>query len=201
MLNFFWCSWGMWHQQSCSSLGLLYVRPLQHWLNSRIPRGAWHTGSHRETFSPMWEVGCVQWACSLGFVVWFMAALAYHFPCSFSHILTNVVAAKEIRLGQDTHGSVHQPTGCTLSSMSQLTHHPHVISIWNNMWHSGELICAAHRTAILHPGVVQQILQWFGEAQVDLLFLVNLPIVSCFLPDETWWSMYSLANSWHWGSV
>ena len=34
-------------------LGLLHMRPLQHWLHSRVPRWAWRRGTHRVTITPM----------------------------------------------------------------------------------------------------------------------------------------------------
>ncbi|XDV37913.1 hypothetical protein PO909_007437 [Leuciscus waleckii] len=33
-------------------LGLLHMRPLQHWLFGRVPRWAWHHGTHRVTITP-----------------------------------------------------------------------------------------------------------------------------------------------------
>ncbi|KAL0172899.1 hypothetical protein M9458_033210, partial [Cirrhinus mrigala] len=34
-------------------LGLLCMRPLQHWLHSRVPRWAWRRGTHRVTITPL----------------------------------------------------------------------------------------------------------------------------------------------------
>ncbi|CAM4674132.1 unnamed protein product [Leuciscus chuanchicus] len=35
-----------------TSLGLLHMRPLQHWLHGRVPRWAWHHGTHRVAITP-----------------------------------------------------------------------------------------------------------------------------------------------------
>ncbi len=40
----------LWHMASAAAvtlLGLLHMRPLQYWLHSRVPRGAWHRGTLR----------------------------------------------------------------------------------------------------------------------------------------------------------
>ncbi len=36
-----------------TQLGLLHMIPLQHWLHSRVPRWAWHCGTHCVTITPM----------------------------------------------------------------------------------------------------------------------------------------------------
>ncbi len=36
----------------CTSLGLLHMRPLQHWLDDRVPRWAWQRGTYRVSVTP-----------------------------------------------------------------------------------------------------------------------------------------------------
>ncbi len=42
-------------------LGLLHMRPLQHWLHSRVPRWAWYRGTLRVTITPMCRRSFIPW--------------------------------------------------------------------------------------------------------------------------------------------
>ncbi|XP_057216088.1 uncharacterized protein LOC130570032 [Triplophysa rosa] len=43
-------------------LGLMHMRPLQHWLQSRVPRRAWHTGSRRMVITPLCRRTLTPWS-------------------------------------------------------------------------------------------------------------------------------------------
>ncbi len=51
-LKHFRGSWGIWHPQPLSPLGLLHMRPLQRWLHDRVPRWAWHHDTYRVSLTP-----------------------------------------------------------------------------------------------------------------------------------------------------
>ncbi len=42
-------------------LGLLHMRPLQHWLHSRVPRWAWHRGTLRVGITPQCRCSLSPW--------------------------------------------------------------------------------------------------------------------------------------------
>ncbi|XP_057186465.1 proline-rich protein 36-like [Triplophysa rosa] len=43
-------------------LGLMHMRPLQHWLQSRVPWRAWHTGSRRMVITPVCRCTLTPWS-------------------------------------------------------------------------------------------------------------------------------------------
>ncbi len=117
-------------------LGLLHMRPLQHWLHSWVPRWAWRRGTLRvgisqqcrHSLSPWTDLaflraraglgGYMQWAGSLGALDRAPTALAHQLPgavgSAFSLAALPATAVGQARAspyGQHCSGLVYQPAG------------------------------------------------------------------------------------------
>ncbi len=178
-------------------LGLLHMRPLQHWLHSRVPRWAWRRGTLRVGISQQCRHSLSPWT-DLAFL---RAGLPLEQVSRHTVVTTdasstgwgatcNGQAASGSGLGPDCFGTstvwsvsyINRLGGIQSHRMSELTRH---LLLWSHTQFKslravhipGQLNRAADALSRqltfpgewrLHPETIRLIWSQFGEAQVDL---------------------------------
>lgn len=164
-------------------LGLLHMRPLQHWLHDRVPRRAWHAGTHRVSVTALcrralspWKGAQLHWHINhLELLAVFLALHRFLPVLERQHVLVrtdSMAAAAYInRMGGMRSRRMSQHARCLL-----LWSHPRLKSL-RAIHVPGTLNRAADALSRqllrsgewrLHPESVQLIWARFGEAEIDL---------------------------------
>ncbi len=205
-------------------LGLLHMRPLQHWLHGRIPRWAWQHGTHRVQVTPACRQTLTPWS-DLSFLragvlleqvsrhaVVYTDASTTGWGATF-----NGLAVSGVWTGPQLHWDntatvayINRQGGLRSRRMSQLARH---LLLWSQKHlrslraiHIPGLLNRAadelSRAALpgewrLHPQTVQLMWRRFGPAQVDLFASLETSHCQLFFSlTEGTLGTDALAHSW-----